>query len=301
MRCEGDGSVVLGGLDVEQVAGSGGAPEVPHERQGARPLSLGTAGGGTDGDGGAAEERRARSAEPAKLGAGHRMSADEDDALLLPAARAHRLLGPADIGEHRTRPQARGDGQDALQERVRGLREHHRIALAERGGIRSRALVDRAILQRLLQRARIDVHAPAAGYLKQGFADKAIAIWRVAAQTFPEDVEYWERVANELVKRGRKADGVKTLLEGRAQLRSKRQRPLAMMLLRQVITLDAFHVDANLDLARLLAADGQKREAEKLLRDLRVWVKGRNVRRLRAAQFRLSPSWGFLTDWILGR
>ena len=151
------------------------------------------------------------------------------------------------------------------------------------------------------QESRKSFDAAAAGYLKQGFADKAIAIWRVAAQTFPEDVEYWERVANELVKRGRKADGVKTLLEGRAQLRSKRQRPLAMMLLRQVITLDAFHVDANLDLARLLAADGQKREAEKLLRDLRVWVKGRNVRRLRAAQFRLSPSWGFLTDWILGR
>ena len=47
---------------------------------------------------------------------------------------------------------------------------------------------------------------------------------------FPEDVEYWERVANEQVKRGRKADAVQSLLEGREQLTKKTQRSLAMSL-----------------------------------------------------------------------
>jgi hypothetical protein len=103
------------------------------------------------------------------------------------------------------------------------------------------------------------------------------------------------------VKRGRKADAVQSLLEGREQLTKKVQRPLAIALLRQVLTLDAFHFDGTLDLAKLLAAEGQRRDAEKLLREMRMWVKGRNLRRLRAAQFRLSPSWRALMDWILGR
>ena len=149
--------------------------------------------------------------------------------------------------------------------------------------------------------SRRSFDAAGVGFLKAGFADKAIAIWKVAAKTFPEDVEYWERVANEQVKRGRKADAVQSLLEGREQLTKKVQRPLAMTLLRQVLTLDAFHFDATLDLAKLLAAEGQRRDAEKLLREMRMWVKGRNLRRLRAAQFRLSPSWRSLMDWILGK
>jgi Tfp pilus assembly protein PilF len=151
------------------------------------------------------------------------------------------------------------------------------------------------------QEARRSFDAAGVGFLKVGFADKAIAIWKVAAKNFPEDVEYWERVANEQVKRGRKADAVQSLLEGREQLTKKAQRSLAMTLLRQVLTLDAFHFDATLDLAKLLAAEGQRRDAEKLLREMRMWVKGRNLRRLRAAQFRLSPSWRALMDWILGK
>ena len=149
--------------------------------------------------------------------------------------------------------------------------------------------------------ARRSFDSAGIGFLKAGFADKAIAIWKVAAKNFPEDVEYWERVANEQVKRGRKADAVQSLLEGREQLTKKAQRPLAMALLRQVLTLDAFHFDATLDLAKLLADEGQRRDAEKLLREMRMWVKGRNLRRLRAAQFRLSPSWRGLMDWILGK
>jgi len=39
--------------------------------------------------------------------------------------------------------------------------------------------------------ARKNFDQAADGYLKVGFAPKAIAVWTVAAQTFPEQVEYW--------------------------------------------------------------------------------------------------------------
>src|SRR6185312_1205883 len=75
-------------------------------------------------------------------------------------------------------------------------------------------------------------------FLARGFAPKAIAVWTVAAQTFPERVEFWERIANQQVMSGRKADAVRALLDGRAQLRRRRQRPLAVLLLRQALELE---------------------------------------------------------------
>lgn len=149
--------------------------------------------------------------------------------------------------------------------------------------------------------SRESFDAAGEGFLKAGFADKAIALWTVAANHFPEDVEYWERIANEQVRRGRKADAIKSLLDGRAVLRSRRQRPLAILLLRQVLSLQPIHFETTLDLSRLLAAEGDKAEASKLLQNLRRYAHGRNVRRLRAAQFRLAPGFRTALDWIAGR
>ena len=149
--------------------------------------------------------------------------------------------------------------------------------------------------------ARGSFTAAADGYMKQGFSDKAIAVWTVAAQSFPEEVEYPERIANELVRRGRKADAVKSLLDCRSRLRARRQRPIAVLLLRQVLLLQPLHFEATLDLARLLIKEDGRKEALKLLRDLRFHVSGRHVRRLRAAQFWIAPSLGSALDWLLAR
>ena len=65
------------------------------------------------------------------------------------------------------------------------------------------------------QEARKSFDAAGEGYLKQGFADKAIAVWTTAAQHLPEDVEYWERIANEQLRRGRRADAVNAHLHDR--------------------------------------------------------------------------------------
>src|SRR5256885_7363859 len=78
--------------------------------------------------------------------------------------------------------------------------------------------------------ARKSFDAAGEGFLKQGFADKAIAVWTAAAQHFPEDVEYWERIANEQLRRGRRADAVNALLQRRSPLRAPRPRGAAGLL-----------------------------------------------------------------------
>jgi tetratricopeptide (TPR) repeat protein len=151
--------------------------------------------------------------------------------------------------------------------------------------------------------ARKNFDQAADGYLKAGFSPKAIAVWAVAAQTFPEQVEYWERIANEQVKRGKRQDAVLALLQGRSMLRKKRQRPLAVMLLRQVLELEPGHVDATLDLADLLRRDGIRDEARRLLAGLLVRIgKVRSLRRrVRFAQFWVEPSIRGALDWALAR
>jgi tetratricopeptide (TPR) repeat protein len=145
----------------------------------------------------------------------------------------------------------------------------------------------------------------AQGFLDKGFAPKAIAVWAVAAETFPERVEYWERIANEQVKRGRRQDAVVALRQGRSRLRKKAQRPLAVLLLRQVLELEPGHVDATLDLADLLRRDGTRDEARNLLALLLTRIghaRGRDLRRrVRLAQFRLEPSFRGALDWALAR
>jgi len=142
----------------------------------------------------------------------------------------------------------------------------------------------------------------AKGFLEAGFAPKAIAVWTVAAQTFPEQVEYWERIANEQVMRGKKQDAVQALLQGCSQLRKKRQRPLAMLLLRQVLTLDPIHIPATLDLADLLRKDGARGEARRLLGAILAYARARTLRRkVRFALFRIEPSFRGALDWALAR
>jgi tetratricopeptide (TPR) repeat protein len=157
--------------------------------------------------------------------------------------------------------------------------------------------------QRRWAEARDNFDKAAAKFLQAGFAPKAIAVWTVAAQTFPELVEYWERIANELVKAGKRQDAIRQLLLGREMLRKKRQRPLAVLLLRQVLELHPGHVEATLDLADLLRREGTKDEARWLLEQLLLRI-GRVRplrRRVRLAQFRVQPSFRGVVDWALAR
>jgi tetratricopeptide (TPR) repeat protein len=149
-------------------------------------------------------------------------------------------------------------------------------------------------------RAAFDMAAD--GFLAQGFSPKAIAVWTLAAHTFPEEVKYWERISGEHAMNGRTADAAAALLQGRTNLRKRKQRPLAVRLLRQVLDLAPSHIEATLDLADLLRRDGIKDEAKRLLHGalLRVGA-GRLRRRVRLMQFRVQPSFRGALDWALAR
>lgn len=149
-------------------------------------------------------------------------------------------------------------------------------------------------------RAAFDLAADA--FLAQGFAPKAVAVWTLAAHTFPEHVRYWELIAQQQLLSGRKADAVRTLLDGRSRLRRRKQRPLAVLLLRQALTLEPGRVETTLDLADLLRLDGIKDEAQQLLHATLLRVgRGKMRRRVRFAQLRIEPSFRCALDWALAR
>lgn len=141
-------------------------------------------------------------------------------------------------------------------------------------------------------------HAAAKGHLDKGFADKALAIYTQAADTFPHRVSLWRQVAQLNVEKGRRADAVKALLRGRLHLTRKEERLDAITLLREALGLDPGLFEAKLDLARLLAHLGQRAEAMALLEPMVQGLTGRPLRRVRWTQARVSPGLGVWWRWL---
>lgn len=137
--------------------------------------------------------------------------------------------------------------------------------------------------------------AVARGCLREGHADKALAIYREAALYLPREVQAWEAVARLKHKRGFEQEAVDTLLEGSRCFGPRWLRPQAIHLLRLARELDAWNFEVVLELARLLASTFQHHEAQLLLEGLARRSTDERLRRVRAAQFRLSP--GPTTAW----
>jgi len=183
----------------------------------------------------------------------------------------------------------------------KALKWYRKVLDAEPGNaqVRTRIAPLLARLGRWVE-SRAAFEMAADGFLAQGFVPKAIAVWTLAAHTFPEQVEYWERIANQQVMCGRKADAVRALLDGRARLRKRRQRPMAVLLLRQALELEPGRVEVTLDLADLLRRDGIKDEAKRLLSTALLRVgRGKMRRKVRFAQLRVEPSFRGVLAWAL--
>lgn len=185
----------------------------------------------------------------------------------------------------------------------KAVKWYRKVLDAEPGDVQVRTRIA-PLLARLgrWDESRAAFDQAADGFLAQGFVPKAIAVWTLAAHTFPEHVDYWERIANQQVMAGRKADGVRALLDGRARLLQRRQRPLAVLLLRQALELEPGRVEVTLDLADLLRRDGIKDEARRLLTAALLRVgRGKMRRKVRLAQLRIEPSLQGALDWALAR
>lgn len=133
---------------------------------------------------------------------------------------------------------------------------------------------------------------------KEGRYEKAIGLYREAAHHLPRRVELWLAIAELHVERDRPSDATKALLEGRSHFRYRRHRSAAVRLLSRLRALDPGHVEAGLDLARLLRKSGNRLGAMRVLRELPPYCHRRQLRRVRGAELRLSPSPGALWRWV---
>jgi len=146
--------------------------------------------------------------------------------------------------------------------------------------------------------AWVSYQAAAGAYVRQGLFDKAIGVYREAALHLPQEVKIWHSIARLQCKAGREAEALETLHEGSRHFKACWSRPQATFLLRRAREIDAWHFESVLDLARLLASTNQQQEAELLLAGQARRCRGAELRRVRAAQFRITPSLMALLRWI---
>jgi len=193
---------------------------------------------------------------------------------------------------------------DARRAVVRG--DHGKaIALYER--MREVEPENTDVLRRLAaQRARAgqraeawrDCRQAAQRLARKGFVEQAIGVYRDFANHFPDEVAIWEALSDLELARKRRPDAVVVLLEGRRSFRSRRNRQAALSLLRRARKIDPTHFEANFDLAGMLARDGAALPAGRILEELARRAVGRNLRRVRGRQFRLSPSLAAAWRWL---
>lgn len=146
----------------------------------------------------------------------------------------------------------------------------------------------------------------AQGHLDKGFADKALAVYTQAAETFPHQVQLWQQLSQLLVTKGHRVDALKALLRGRFHFRRKDERRGAITLLQDALALDPSLFEVKLDLAQQLAGERHVAEAMALLNPLVNEAKTRlQLRRLRWTLVRVeggAGAWGrWLKAVVLGR
>jgi tetratricopeptide (TPR) repeat protein len=138
--------------------------------------------------------------------------------------------------------------------------------------------------------------------VNRGFVEQAVGVLREASTHLSREPEVWGSLADLELERRRRVDAHKVLLEGRQHFRSKKDRSHAILLLLRARKLEPRDFDTNYDLAGLLAKAGARGRARSLLAEMASWARARQLRRVRARQFVLSPTpaaaWGWLRALI---
>lgn len=129
----------------------------------------------------------------------------------------------------------------------------------------------------------------------RGFADKALSLWLQIAQTKVSDLDAWEKVTQFHVTRGRKAEGVKVLLQAASAQQGSEGRGRAIRLIEGALLFEPQRLEAILALAPLLVKEGRAPDARALLDAALTFTTGANARKVRRKLFVLFP--GFSTFW----
>lgn len=146
--------------------------------------------------------------------------------------------------------------------------------------------------------------AAAAGHLRAGFKDRALAVLAQATEAFPDEEPLWVELAELQQQRGRAADAVGALVRGAERLLGGGDPHTAARLLRRAGQLAPWHFETTTLWAKALAGTGNRRDAVRLLDGLADRTQGSHRRAARALALRLSPAPRQLWRWVaaaLGR
>ena len=138
----------------------------------------------------------------------------------------------------------------------------------------------------------------ASAALRERRDDKALAIYRDAANHLPHETQAWQRLAHLLAKQGDTEEAIGVLIEGSRQFRTHFLRSEAAHLLRRARSFDPWNFDVVLELAKHLGHSDQREEARLLLKGLTQRTGGHQLRRVRAAQLRLDKSPAAAWRWL---
>jgi tetratricopeptide (TPR) repeat protein len=188
-----------------------------------------------------------------------------------------------------------------------GARGNHIKAIALYERVQKAEPENTDLLRRLAgQRARAgqreeawrDCRAAAGRLVERGFLEQAIGVYREFATHLPNETAVWKALSRLELERSREPDALGVLLEGRQFFRSATQRQEALSLLRLARKIDPRHFETNFDLAQVLGRSGASLPARRILMELELHVRGRDLRRLRGRLFRLSPGLGPAWRWL---
>ncbi len=114
----------------------------------------------------------------------------------------------------------------------------------------------------------------------------------------PMEIETWIAVANLQMNRGLNSDNVNKIIKANLNFSRRALRPEAIYLLRKAWKIIPWHFEVTFELGRLLGKIGKKEEALELLRELATREERRNLRRIRGAILKISPTPGSAWLWL---
>jgi tetratricopeptide (TPR) repeat protein len=119
-----------------------------------------------------------------------------------------------------------------------------------------------------------------------------------ASRALPRNLDAWRALARARLRYQKPDAALEALREGRLCFRSRRTSSQAIALLRDAREISPWDPKIVLDLARLLARNGQAAEALFLLDAMERRCQGRELRDLRALVLRIDPTFGNIWRWL---
>lgn len=204
-----------------------------------------------------------------------------------------------DMGYDRSRLMLAAERARAHRRRRRAIQLYRQVLAVEPGNWDVYGRLG-PLLAETRQRFDAWVHfrTAAEGFRRDGNLERALEQYRIASRYLPREVEVWPAIAELERKKGRDRSAVEALLDGRRCFRRRTLRGHAAYLLRRAREIDPWDSRVVIDLAWLLARRDQKNEARSLLDGLAERARGRSLRRVRGAQWRIHPTPGNGWRWL---